>query len=177
MVFLKYNWPEIELAYVRGIEEENGKLTWLNKREIAEKFGVPVEYLRDVARRDSWKEKRAAFLLTLELKDGEIEIEDPKAELDNFNKKCYQAASNILRSVNRKINGLLKDDFDLSELIALAKLIEKIQIIGKSSFGDLPEDFNSAKSEFERLMKKLKEDEKESKNLPEPLPEIKVTVL
>jgi hypothetical protein len=57
------------------------------------------------------------------------------------------------------------------------KMLERTQLIAKNSIGDNLENFEDAKSEFERLMKKLKEDEKVEKNLPEALPEITVTTL
>ena len=56
-------------------------------------------------------------------------------------------------------------------------MLERIQLIAKNSIGDNLENFEDAKSEFERLMKKLKEDEKIEKNLPEPLPVITVADL
>ncbi|MCK9439826.1 MAG: hypothetical protein M0Q13_00170 [Methanothrix sp.] len=177
MVYLKYQWPEIELAYTKGLEED-GKTKWLNKKEIAERFNVDVGYLRQVARRDNWKQKRAAYVLSLSLNEGDIEIEDPKGEYEKFQRKAYQAASQTLTIIIKKLDAIIKkQEYNLSDLNILMKMLERTQLIAKNSIGDNLENFEDAKSEFERLMKKLKEDEKTEKNLPEPLPAITVTDL
>jgi len=176
MVFLKYNWEDIELQYVKGILDEEGKLYFPKKIELAKMHGCDPEYLRSYARRGDWDNKRKAYLLKIELNEGEISIEDPQKELENFNVKCYQVASNVLDIIRRQLLNTSKNQ-NLEELSTMIKLLEKIQLIGKNSFTDMKDEFDSAKSEFERLMKKLKEDEKAEKSPPEPLPVITVADL
>ncbi len=161
MVFLKYNWPSIELEFVKGVDKD-GKLYFPTKKELAELHDCDVHYLRDWARKEKWDEKRKAYLLTLEMKDGEIEIEDVKAELERFNKKCYQVATNALDIIRRQLLNHTKTP-DLKELETIIKLLEKVQLVGKNSFTDMKDDYEEAASEFQKLMKKLKEDEKVEK--------------
>lgn len=161
MVFLKYDWSSIELEYVKGIDRD-GKLYFPTKKELAKMHGCDVTYFREMARKGKWNEKRQTYILTLEMKDGEIQIDNPQKELENFNIKCYQVASNALDIIRRKLLNTSKSQ-NLNELSIMIKLLEKIQSVDKNSFTDMSDEFESAKSEFERLMKKLKEDEKASK--------------
>ncbi len=178
MVYFKYSWPDIELSYVRGIEQEDGKIFWPQLSDISKKYECEITYLREQARKGKWKEKRAAYLLKMELGEGDCEIEDPKGEYEKFQRKAFVAASSTLTIIIKKLDYYIKQqEYNLSDLNTLMKMLERIQLIAKNSIGDNLENFEDAKSEFERLMKKLKEDEKAEKNLPEPLPAITVTDL
>ena len=160
MVFLKYNWPEIELEYVKGIDKD-GKIEFPNKIELAKIHGCDPEYLRSFARRGKWDDKRQAYLLKIEMNDCEVSIDDPQAELQKFNVKCYQMATNTLDIIIRQLRDTKNHNFQ--ELTVMIKLLEKIQSIGKNSFTEMPDEFEKAKSDFQKLMKKLREDEKAEK--------------
>jgi hypothetical protein len=164
MVYFKYSWPDIELSYVRGIEQEDGKIFWPQIKDISEKYDCEITYLREQARKGKWKEKRAAYLLKMELGDGDCEIEDPKAEYEKFQRKAYQAASTTLTIIIKKLDYFIKNqEYNLDDLNKLMKMLERIQLIAKNSIGDNLENFEDAASEFERLMQKLKKDEKAEK--------------
>lgn len=164
MVYFKYCWPEIELAYVRGIEQEDGKTFWPHLRDISEKYDCEISYLREQARKGQWKEKRAVYLLKMELGEGNCEIEDPKGEYEKFQRKTFVAASSTLTVIIKKLDYFIKNqDFNLSDLDKLMKMLERVQLIAKNSIGENLENFEDAKSEFERLMQQLKKDEKAEK--------------
>ena len=76
----KYDWASLEMQFVRGIEDENGKVHWPLPNELAKIVGCNVEYIHTKMREGQWKDKKAAYLLKLELSDSDFEIEDPKAE-------------------------------------------------------------------------------------------------
>jgi len=160
----KYDWSAIELQYVRGIEDENGKLHWPTPQELSNLYGCHIEYVHFQIRKGNWKDKKQAYLLKLELSDNDFEIEDPKVEYERFQRKAYQAASQTLTVIIKKIELCVKNqEYDLSDLDKMMKMLERIQLIAKNSIGDNLENFEDAKSEFEHLMKKLKKDEKEEK--------------
>jgi len=171
MVFFKYNWEDIELEYVKGIDKD-GKNYFPKKKELAERHDCDVEYLRSYARKLNWDDKRKAYLLKLEFSDGETTIEDPKKELENFNVRCYQLASNSLAIIAKEMKNTKNHNFP--DMIVMVKLLEKIQLVGKNSFTEMSNDFEKAIGDFERLMKQLKEDEKAEKALPEQLPQMEV---
>jgi hypothetical protein len=174
----KYDWASIEMQYVRGIENEDGKVHWPLPNELAKMLDCSVDYIHTKIREGQWKDKKSAYLLKLELSDGDFDIEDPKAEYEKFQRKAYQAASQTLTIIIKKLDVIIKkQEYNLSDLDKLMKMLERVQLIAKNSIGDNLDNFEDAKSEFERLMKKLKEDEKVEKNLPEPLPAITVTDL
>ena len=163
----KYDWSAIELQYVRGIEDENGKLHWPTPQELSNLYGCHIEYVHFQIRKGNWKDKKQAYLLKLELSESDFEIEDPKVEYERFQRKAYQAASQTLTVIIKKIELCVKNqEYDLYDLDKMMKMLERIQLIAKNSIGDNLENFEDAKSEFERLMKKLKEDEKIEREPP-----------
>lgn len=169
MVLLKYNWDEIALEYIKGLDKD-GKIHFPTKIELAKIHGCDPEYLRSFARRGQWDDKRQAYLLKIELNDCELSIDDPVKELQKFNVKCYQMASNSLDILIRQMRDTKNHNFQ--NISIMIKLLGQIQSIGKNSFTEMPDEFEKAKSEFERLMKRLKEDEKEVKVPPASLPSI-----
>lgn len=167
---VKYNWDQIELDYVKGIDRD-GKNYFPTKIELAEIHGVcDPEYLRSFARTRGWDAKRQAFLLQLEFSDGETTIPDPKKELESFNVRTYQIVSNTLTLIAKEMKNTKNHNFQ--DLIIMIKLLEKVQLIGKNSFTEMSDEFEKAKGEFEQLMKKLRKDEKAVSNPPASLPTI-----
>ena len=163
----KYDWAAIEMQYVRGIEDEDGKVHWPTPQELADLHGCHIEYMHFQIRKGKWKDKKQVYLLKLQLSDGDCEIEDPKAEYEKFQRKAFTAASQTLTLIIKKLDHIIKSqNYDLSEIDKLMKTLERIQLIAKNSIGDNLDEFENAISEFERLMKKLKEDEKASKEQP-----------
>jgi len=157
----KYDWASVEMQYVRGIEDKDGKVHWPLPNDLAKTLECNVDYIHTKIREGQWKEKKSAYLMRLELSDGDFEIEDPKAEYEKFQRKAYQAASQTLTIIIKKLEYFIKNqEYNLEDLNKLMKMLERIQLIAKNSIGENLENFEGAVSEFERLMKKLKEDEK-----------------
>jgi hypothetical protein len=159
---MKYDWSVIEIQYVKGLEDEEGKLFWPTPQELADLHHCNVEYMRDKINKGNWKEKKRAYLLRLEMNENEIDIEDPKKELEKFNNKCYQASTNALDLVYRKIQSQSKAP-DIHELTALIKVLERIQTIGQQSLNVQSDEFEKEKGQFAKLMELLKADEKAAK--------------
>lgn len=159
---LKFDWALAELQYVKGLEKEDGKLFWPTPQELADLHHCNVEYMRDKINKGNWKEKKQAYLLRLEMNENEINIPDPKKELEKFNNKCYQCAVNSIDVVYRKIQAQAKTP-NLSELVTLIKTLERIQNIGHQSLNIQSEEYEKGKSDFEKLMEMLKKDEKKAK--------------
>ena len=160
----KYDWASIEMQFVRGIEDEAGKVHWPLPNELAKIVGCNVEYIHTKMREGQWKDKKSAYLLKMELSDGDFEIEDPKAEYERFQRKAYQAAAQTLTVIIKKIELCVKNqEYDLSDLDKMMKMLERIQLIARNSLGENLENFEDAKSEFERLMQQLTKDEKAEK--------------
>jgi len=171
----KYDWASVEMNYVRGIPDEEGKVHWPLPNDLAKMLDCSVDYIHTKIREGQWKDKKSAYLLKLELSDGDFDIEDPKAEYEKFQRKAYQAASQALTIIIKKLDVIIKkQEYNLSDLDKLMKMLERVQLIAKNSIGDNLDDFENAASEFSKLMAKLKSDEKESKNIPEPLPVVTV---
>jgi hypothetical protein len=175
----KYDWAAIEMQFVRGIEQPDGKIAWPTPKDLSTLHGCHIEYIHFQIRKGDWKNKKQAYLLKLELSDGDCEIEDPQKEYEIFQRKTFAAASGTLSIIIKKLDLIIKNQEynNLSDIDKLIKILERLQLIAKNSIGDNLDDFESARSEFEKLMAKLKSDEKTEKNLPEPLPAITVADL
>jgi hypothetical protein len=159
---LKFDWTLVELQYVKGLEKEDGKLFWPTPQELANLHHCNVEYMREKISKGNWKEKKRAYLLRLEMNENEIDIPNPKKELEKFNNKCYQCAVNAIDVVYRKIQAQAKAP-NLQELVTLIKTLERIQNVGQNSLNIQSEEYKEAKSDFAKLMEMLKKDEKAAK--------------
>lgn len=128
----KYDWQEIERAYIHGSDDGKGNIAFPTMRELADKFGCAVSLIARHSKQGQWPVKRERFVNKVGKKCEQKKAETLSDEAARFDLSCF----NISRDGAAKVQRMLEATEKPGDFAVLTKALKDLQAVAKTAIGD-----------------------------------------
>jgi hypothetical protein len=106
----KYDWLEVRTAFIEGIQEEGQEeKTFMNMVEIAERFNIPVQRVRERGADERWYEQRNEYQLRMAKARQTKRILELSGESVDFDSKSLNVAKLGMAMVTARMSEIARD--------------------------------------------------------------------
>ena len=107
----KYDWLTIRTAFIEGIQEEEGAdpRKFLNMKELAEHFGIPVQRIRERGAEERWYDQREQYRMKMAKRRQAKRILELSEESLDFDSKSLGLAKLGMAMVTTRMSEIARD--------------------------------------------------------------------
>lgn len=106
----KYDWMEVRQAFIEGIQEEGSdERLFVNMKEIAERFNIPVQRVREKGAEERWYEQRDQYQLRMAKARQTKRILELSGESVDFDSKSLNLAKLGMAMVTARMSEIARD--------------------------------------------------------------------
>jgi len=136
----RIDWDAHRLLFVEGEQQPNGRIDFLNLKEVSERFNTDYRYVRRIAADQHWQEEKAKFVASIDEARRRNKIEKRMERIDEFEEDCAQISTAGLRHIKLHFNALMEaaksgKTVDHRLLESLSRAAERFQKVGCVAFG------------------------------------------